>query len=52
MKKFVIGLLMFLVFAVTVPLSVDAQCRRGKRYNGAVMSAEITRGQTDVMREQ
>jgi hypothetical protein len=33
MKKFVIGLLMFMVFAVTVPLSAEAQCRRGKRYN-------------------
>jgi hypothetical protein len=31
MKKFLIGLLMFLVFAVTVPISADAQtcsCRR------------------------
>ena len=24
---------MFMVFAVTVPLSAEAQCRRGKRYN-------------------
>lgn len=30
MKKFIIGLLMFMVFAVTVPLSVDAQCRKGR----------------------
>ncbi len=30
MKKSVIGLLMLLIFTVTVPLSVDAQCRRGK----------------------
>ncbi|MEO6589271.1 MAG: hypothetical protein ABIP06_08185 [Pyrinomonadaceae bacterium] len=36
MKKFVIGMLMFLVFAVTVPLSVDAHCgshRRARRSN-------------------
>lgn len=31
MKKFLIGLLMFGVFAVTVPLSVDAQTCRPKR---------------------
>jgi hypothetical protein len=43
MKKFVIGLLMFMVFAVTVPLSVDAQCRRGKRYNRNNVSRNYAR---------
>ncbi len=43
MKKFVIGLLMFLVFAVTVPLSVEAQCRRGKRYNRSNVSRNYAR---------
>lgn len=43
MKKFVIGLLMFLVFAVTVPLSAEAQCRRGKRYNRSNVSRNYAR---------
>jgi hypothetical protein len=43
MKKFVIGLLMFFVFAVTVPLSVEAQCRRGKRYNRSNVSRNYAR---------
>ena len=43
MKKFVIGLLMFLVFAVTVPLTADAQCRRGKRYNRSNVSRNYAR---------
>jgi hypothetical protein len=43
MKKFIIGLLMFMVFAVTVPLSVEAQCRRGKRYNRSNVSRTYAR---------
>ena len=31
MKKFVIGLLMFMVIAVTVPLSAEAHCGRHRR---------------------
>ena len=44
MKKFVIGLLMFFVFAVTVPLSVDAQsCRRGRSYRKSNVSRNYAR---------
>ncbi len=43
MKKFVIGLLMFLVFAVTVPLSVDAKCRRGRSARRSNVSRNYTR---------
>ena len=32
MRKTLVGLLMFFVFAVTVPLAVDAQTCRGKKY--------------------
>ncbi len=43
MKKFVIGLLMFMVFAVTVPLSVDAQCRRGRSARRSNVSRNYAR---------
>lgn len=43
MRKFVIGLLMFMVFAVTLPLSVEAQCRRGKKYNRSNVSRNYAR---------
>lgn len=43
MKKVLIGLLMFMIFAVTVPLSVDAQCRRGKRYSRSNVSRNYAR---------
>ena len=43
MKKFVIGLLMFFVFAVTVPLSIDAQCRRGRSYRRSNVSRNYAR---------
>jgi hypothetical protein len=39
MKKFLIGLLMFFVFAVTVPLSVDAQTC----YNRRTRRAKVTK---------
>lgn len=35
MKKILIGLLMFLVFAVTVPMAVEAHPCRGKKYRKA-----------------
>lgn len=35
MKKFLVGFLMFFVFAVTVPMAVDAQTCRGKKYRKA-----------------
>lgn len=44
MKKFLIGLLMFMVFAVTVPLSVEAQqCRRYKKARKSNVSRSYAR---------
>lgn len=43
MKKFVIGLLMLFVFAVTVPLSVDAQCRKSRKVRRSNVSRNYAR---------
>lgn len=34
---------MFMVFAVTLPIAVEAQCRRGKRYNRSNVSRNYAR---------
>jgi hypothetical protein len=47
MKKFLIGLIMLAVFAVTIPLSVDAQtCRTRKRKSYATRSYQVRGYQT------